>query len=736
MSRCCRCGCDKINFKVFDFADGDLIWQAFQYNPTIATDGQVYSLTFTEVTGGGAQANNSGVVPVSHGASDTFYEVRCERRDTTGAVVATSPVIDFATDKNLTLWDEMIPGRHLINDSGEYARESTQFFTKQYTVVIDSVTERYCWVPNSIATGNITLVFGSDGASDPATDAVIGMTDNAATIESKITTAFGANLVSVTVTGASFKTQLMQIEIEWASSDHYIATYQYSASRVVGTWTWLQNMRTGIYGTSGGENRVDISLGTGGLRYCWADDGNLFHVGAPGPESGGSYVSSLTQVKLWDTSTDTWTLDWHDDVFIGWNQSNQPATNWGAKNGKIYIGHHRSGTWDDQLWPPRVDGNFSVMQSWDTDGTNFSDHRFGFSSLPFFNANYGLAVTDSGAQKFGLIVGNTVSRFEWENDGGFARVEFENYGQASGGCTALIDETTSLTVDEETNLGQYEPLRRNGSLLGIDSFAGCDNTAAAYYTNITESEAETRLEVTSRDGSGNVGFDGVTVFATPLEGSGIISTITLAEINWSSITWTPFADVNSRVDSSTEWRLKIEGVTATATHTTPWFTQSSTVANVNYELDLLFGSDAAGDPVFEVEVIGTPPSSYTEPLWNQWMILKSHMARTSNSDHTEAGLPAMLGTSNSLATQIRLDVPRVSIEFQNFGLFNSDQLGAVNWLDSTTLWQRNFGRNNQRTEILQCALNDAGLHVLSVSQCSETIPESGGGGPEEEEVPP
>jgi hypothetical protein len=752
MSRCCRCGCDKINFKVFQFSDGTLLWERLTIEPTVATNGDVYEIDLTEVTCHTIEwtpASQGGTISFNDGGTETDnYLVKVRRLDgSDGSEIGLSPVLkinpkNLYPDQSLSstfLYDYLIPSHYRINGSGELVHNITPWQWTVHQRQIDSTTDVYYFEKTEFVSDDITLTMDSTGTPpDTHSAAVFDASASAATIESTIQTAFGTNVVSVTVTGDSFATSFISIEIEWATANEYLDTVTYPTRSSELQWR-LMNARTGIYSTN-----IPDDLSTSSwhrLGPIWKDDGTLFMVGCKGPETGDSYDATVHEVKSWDPSTNPWTLDWSHRPYIGYQTGingdhavGGSVLDIGSKNGRSFATYAISAVHDDNLWPPRIDGNFSTWHTY-TDAGVWSDNRYGFSSINQLNVPAGVAVEDSGT-RVAIIHTQSIARWDWEDTSTFQPVTYELYGQAIGNQCRIFQADTA-TIDNEICRGDHSAQAlSNGGAATSNQMVGCNATAVAFcdFNNIIktpgtdDSEAYCSMSSKSSVSTTDVNTDdGIATFVGPTYETNIVHSVNLYKIRYSPLRYTLYTGNNAMADSSTEWRIRFTAFSSDpdtgvrADFTTAWFNHSTTVADVNTELASLIGNDADGNQIFTLVDTGATSDS-SLPVWNTWVTLESFMARTQEDDWDEAGLPYYLSTSAGTPNARSGHSPRITIEFQTFGDAITKEFGALSWTDGTEIWARNFGKGDRAKGILRAQLHDGRLHVLSNKQCNEIQP--------------
>jgi len=712
--------CDKINFKVFDFSNGTLLWEKMTHNPQVATDGTVYHEHLTAMDQcvilnhfPYSSGDTLELDPIDNYGLLTRYEMRMERLDSTGATLSLSPVMGFrlsVTTAGIVDSLSLRASYYRINDDGDAVASLTMHGWQFAMAKLSDTVVRYYFLKTYHTTGDVTLTMDSEGTAAAHSDAVFDVTDSAATIESTISSAFGANVVSVSATGASMDTQTVVVDIEWASSDEYLASVEWPA-KDTGTLYRLVNFRTGIYQPAG------LSAGSG-LNPIWQDNGDLLIVN-------GNSIQSL------DVSAEPWVEQWSDVPRLGWrgkdgNFESLSNVSWGSKNGTCFITFERGAgdTSPAAGWPPGLSDNVATWAMYDDDGNepyvhtvdhdkyNISYNTWGGLANRYF-PDYA-AVRDDGTEIM-ISHSNAVERFwYYNNSGGFQLVDFEVPGQTSAQqCRLYADDTDTPTY--EVCRGDYT------SDLQARAAVGCTGSHVAFCNFIAK--ANWSPEALCAYESKETPFDNNAPDTYVSEGflTGVLHSVHVYEIRWFDTVWQINTTNHARASSGTKWRLRVQGANTVAgfDEHTKWFTESATIAELNTELDTVYGRDGSGDPLFEATAADPGDYVQTLPLWLMNLRLTTHMAKTHQDEYDELGLPEYLSSDASTPIFIRQDTPRVSLEFQDFAPIRETQFGSMAWSDGSDAWSRNFAPGSRWTSILGAQLHDGNLYVLSTKQCAE-----------------
>lgn len=690
--------CEKVNFKAFDFTDGTLLWEALLYDPTIATNGNVYSVlhdakfTGYEQTLAAFSSTNTVNLPsrtFSPGALHDLYPYSIDRRDgSSGEVLGNSgwygcTRVAPGDTGHTVLHDSMAPSRYLVNDSGDKI------------VVSNSIPILYIWVtdptpPNltityrlgmfEVSSADITLAMDSLATPASHSDATFTVTDNAAAVQSAISTAFGSNVTSVAVSGASLATSGLEITIEWDSDRHYLDTLEvdYGGSHTLIGNLYLRNYRTGIRGTSVETNTPH----SGGVT--WDSDGDVFRQG--------HNPLNITQMRFesWDTSATPWTLNWSSldlasKTPIVPDESTMYDLQLAAAGGICAI----SFPFTSGLTDPFTN-RMSVI-TWNNDGTGQQDYSNSGNILTGYFPD-AISIQDGGDD---LCVLNKQWRdVQVQATHGDAYTDAV-YRAQEGDPVRRLYSGASPSVVYDVNLGDFSATH----------LAGFTDTAVAFCDMIaTKPQFGETLTACTDEEVGRWVVE---------ESSGLGSPSIL---DWWKLRYDVHTEVNSLMDANTEWRLRFDdnGVE----RRTGWLSFSASLANLNTELTTLFGTNGNGDQNV-LASSGTAASPVTVPLFAQGPELRVFGAQDA-ADEATLGTDPYFTIDVGTAVAARGEMPHVNVDVQNFTAERANTFGALKWSDGSVIWSRHFNQSGPATSVLQSQLESGRLYVLSTKQCKES----------------
>lgn len=721
MSRCCRCGCDKINFKQFDFSDGTLIWQRLLYSPTLDVNGNVFAVTnAAEFTGAAGSAPFSlGDITVtmptrSFAGTQLDYYVREVNKHAAadGTISSTSPPLYVTTTTLESFVHNELAGPTVLTADGSVLRGMTpsawQVNSNGDRVVWQGNRSSGAgWVENPTSTDTELTYWldfrGADSANIVLTDsdanvATVSITDNAAAIKAEIEAELSCS--SATVTGTSFQKALMKVVIDWNDNTKYLdtAVLDYTGSQVLLGNMYLQNLVTGDVGNGGTTGGNSTSYNG---SYAWQSDGNLFRRSA-NPSS-----ATTRRYESWDTSTSPWTLDWNDEplgsrtpIGDGFTMQEIELV---ADGGIVGIAiPYTAANFD-----PLIERT-SVI-SWNNDGTGEIEYDGEFTGwVPL-----GLAIEDGSdkmAANFVTWKDETVDTVHGTgaSDDDYCGLNGEDYVRWVTGSRS--------TTYTRTCRGDFEQRKA----------AGFNSTHAAICNTIASSSS-------GEDNSALAGvvFDDHVGYSVTSESSGIIHSTNLTDIPRWRLSYEMFSEGNGLLDTTSNWRIVFDD--GATTEETGWFSFSDSLATVNAELTTIWGSSTNGD----VNVVATAEADVTPscPLYKRTLHIECLGARNADEEG-EMGTPDIFTLGTGTANFVRGQMPEIRVEIQDFERDVPGTIGARNWSTGVVTWDRNFNTSSNPKQIQAGVLKGGKLYVLArAAQCSETIP---GGGVEdpEEETPP
>ena len=712
MTHCCHCGCEKINFKVFDFDDGTLLWELLLRDPVMATDGDIYSTVLGTPFSGYevSQFLTVSSTTLSLPARDASIvlvdavETSIDRRNgTTGSLTGNSGWYETLEDNFAALSSavanvnaSLVASRYHIDDGGE--KVLGQGFNPKIVIwITDPTTSEteitYYINAMPVNAGSVSLRMDSLGTMSPTpTDADFEYDDDAATVETAINTAFGANVTDVTVSGDTIATSGFKIVIDWADADHYLDELDVDfpsapTNARIGT-RYLRNQRTGLIST--GRN-VGLNAGD----HAWQDNGDLFMCYESGsPQGFASY----------DVSTTTWTEQWTKNPLSGKSPIVPDRSN--LNNIKVMAAGGLCGIafpFTASFVLP-LNQRMSVI-TWDNNGNNREHYDGGGNNFTGYQP-LGLCVEDGGTDL-------ACQQVQWRDQNvqpihGDSNTE-EIYGSGNGECVVRFTSGSGYSLQEEFCLGDFAGATGPSTL---DVLPGFDDTHVAFNNGgLTDASLEARMQTDSDQ----AGSDSLIARYVAEELSGIgIPEVTRWRLHYDLFTWP-----NSLGDSGTEWRLRwtrggLEEYTA-------WLSDSTTLAQLQTELDSVFGTDVNGDSNVEADDSGKTPSPVSVPLYRQGLNLECLGAKSS-ADETTMGTHEMFTIGTGTVDNARNNMPKLWFEVNDFDPAVTKTFGKRKWSDGVVTWQRNFNATGSIRKVVSgCQLHDGRLYVLSIKQCGEGV---------------
>ena len=692
--------CEKINFKVFDFANGSLVWQKRADNPLLATDGTVYARTYTEVLG--FRTNNALTTDTTVSLPDRStsyttlgYEVGVIQweleTDTALSTLAHFENVSAIPD---ALNVDMSVSEYRVNDAGDMAfnQVGVPFLNMLITdpgTTDTSITYRINMIPAK-STTNFILRMNSTGTTATYTDATFAADDDAATIQSTIETAFSTNVTTVTVTGDTLSTSAIKIVIDWASNLHYLD--EFSIDYPSGTYTtnlvgnaWLRNLQSGIRGTYGSTGGFSSSFNG---PSCWKADGSLLRQqGATG-----------TTLRSYDTSTSPWVQDWEKTPLSGKtpivpDESALVNIDMVSANGVCGFSFQFTSGLTDVLV-----NRMSVI-TYNDDGSGETDYSNSGANFTGYYP-YSLAIEDGGTDA-------ACDNLDWPD----AEVQVAHGDSFTNDNYAKVDGDSIVRFSTGAGYAKSHGLNVGGGSVTLTNYPGFNDTHSGYARHQRIVELS-EFELANNQASGTVGYWVTT------EASGIDDPDTLIEINRNRIHYTIGTQFDLRVNSDTEWRIRFRAA-GFDDEVTSWLTHSTTLATLNSELLTLFDSDANSEQVV-IATVNSDSSPISVPIYQRGIYLEALSAR-SNDNADDMEIPRFWNTTSSVATIARGLAPDVYLDVRTYSRFQQKTLGAVKFSDGTFTWARNFNPAGSAKQIYAAVLHDSKFYVYSQLQCAEVF---------------
>jgi hypothetical protein len=721
-NRCCHCGCEPVNFKQFDFSDGTLNWEKLLWSPMVATNGDVYAITYdaeklaTEGTDTVTGATGSITLPTPSGNNDDVYFRIFSVDQFNSAGTSQGNSGDFgwvettfagvAIDHNTLL----LPGEafsrsnsnrgmqaagRCVNSSGWLDFSLGQPVLKILTDGSHDgglvVTYHLDFFPVSI--GTLQLDMDSEGTPDAHSPANFDIYDSAATVSGLIGTAFGTNVTDVTVTGTSIGESGLKIVITWDDAQHYLKTYSVASVTKLGALYTrsLQDTNLKSYYDNAKYSSSYLNVG------FWQDNGELFRVSGDTADATKNVVESLGLIA--GSAPQVMSLTWTDSPLASSTPINADEASpleeveWGSGGGLVGITFPLTATIDGP-----ANERMSVI-TWNDDGTgeevydNAGNHFTG-------DHPYGLCFEEGGTSI-------SVQSLDWRDHDIVAdfgdSYATSNYRSENGDATINFTSGSGYSLTHSINRGDYS----------FQKVAGFNSTSCAFSV-LGEARTAGALEVDST-ATGLIGTQ------CAIEGSNIFHTVTALEINWFAMVYHAGSLQNSLSDENTQWRLRwVEGANVVQ-HI--WMQETASLADLNAELLTVFGTDFNGGQNVLASV-SADASPISVPIYKRGLSIEAHGATNdSTDDEGEMSTPSFFTNPGSTAVLGYDNMPTLYIDIEDytFAPAISSTFGAINWSTGAETWGRHFNASGAPTDVRECVLHGSNLHVLSEdSHCGET----------------
>lgn len=615
----CCCQGD-INFRVFDFDDGTLLWERLLSTPSVGMDGRVWEFAYTQfanvVTYSNANTTRTMAARTATpqgSASRSYYAKSYD--GATGSLLTTSPEYTFApqTESAGPFGSVFIESRYRINSSGDAmfgtpAGAGTAPVSLSVISNLNNAPVEYRLTCTLADSATITL------RSSPATsDAVFQITDSPATIQAAIQSAFSAVINSVTVTGTTIATGMISITIDWVNSTTYLGSYVVS-STVFTKSSYIRNLETGQITTRGGY-ATSSSYSAHGV---FVTEGKIVRASATDADS------TAKTVECWDVTASPWVRMWTDPI-------TGAAIISGAGNG-VYNVAARNGTTAAGT-PLRGASQYSVV-TWNEGGTRLGtiDYAYAPRHLAISNNTDEIVADymnyDTYNEQYVTHTGAALAVAPLDG----SSFDYHNLGTANDTNNSHIAGFTGTALAAVTY--RASPTRT----------FGCDHAQASEASGLSDPFAPANC------------YRAFYYIGTPTE----------------------------FLVSACEWRLQFLTIGGADLAATSWFDETATMSDLNAELLAIFGSDIDARQNVIADVWNTVPTYKTQPLfWQSALRVSARCARNA-SEATASGMDLILsaniyGQVKPLTVEVR---DAVSIRTKNIAAvsrFDESEIWARNY---------------------------------------------------------
>lgn len=759
MTRCCRCGCNKINFKAFRWTDGVLLWEKLLDRPVVGLSGDIYSLVTNKLSGPAyeSQTNPAGAGTAATlksyaeviAAGSTIYEYRVLRTDElTGADTTTGAPFAYGSSFELQ-WPgpfgaaetegfhssfRPVDGNHDFVGVSRIHTVSPGVLFKQLadTATTGKITY-YISAHTQSETIRLTTASGSFGS---AVTVDFDTTDTPAAVETAVDTVLGAR-ATVTASGAKAQLGTLILDIVWDDEDDHFDSGEVVAhadvwsqlalvSSVTGEITTMAPaVDTGFFPTA---NKIRFEIAD---QYTFSDNGELLCFGqhdTPAP-----FSSTVRRLYSMDV-TSAWAKSWE-------TERDQTGVT-GERMYKIYARNGMVAATRGQPVPDVnvVSGRFTVSFL-EEDGTNLEEigvYTQGFPNLCILDDSTDAAV-------------RTLYDFSETEEATFDVGDIY-FGSGTPSSMKVID-TTSGDVDGHYELGElgggYVAGQFTGSygfqygeILGKTLQACVDSTGAAFLQH----RAFGAIENTYGAHSGDVVIlssrsDDVEGLQEEPTNRGWIyqirttfdqgGTLTRADLPNKSYRheFTMVAPVGFNMGATQpRWRLRWVNNSGGATvDETDWLDFDADETDVNTELLSVWGSNSSGGPNCELSGASNYNDSGTGhdlvvpqlPFWCQYFIVYNY------GPHADEGYTGRGGTNPTSQPEVfdNISTVRMQLILENPATFGAGNISVMDLDDGMARWSRHYSTPGKTPiDAYQIALNDGTLFARGPRMCAEPMP--------------
>lgn len=643
----CNCRCKPpVNFRVFDFSDGTLLWERLltrQYH-TVGMDGRVWEMEAVVMRGTGVYSvgvTSSRSLPARYASDVSQSDISVYRAVSydggTGAVVTTSPEFTF---RNFTVngfggFFQPSATRYTVNSSGHYiATTNGNAATVDLYIIsnLQSTPVEYWFSNFGTSSGTINLT-----TSPASGTASFSITASAATIKSAIETAFSGLYNSVTVTavaGTTILDGMIKVTIDWISSSSYINNMSIS-SRTQTVSSGIYDLEDGKLISRGGTSAISASYSQHGI---WLNETKMIR------RSSSAGDSTVPIVEVWDTSTNPWTSAWSNSYAAGHStyvggESKFPI-GITARNGNAAVAMARMGSTP-----------FSI-KTYNVSGTVLTSKDFAYHPER-------ITMSDDTDELSAMFLEHSWSQLCGAHG---IKCGIAEYSTHDGAAYGIMDITGGSI--EKYNSGQLA-IKSGGSGFNSEMIAVVSDSALT---------AASASPFSIADSSGST-IDYNNLIDGP---SGLSSPLAPANAHYQ---YWYIGTAPELLYYSLSWRLNFDSGIVTG-----WMDQDATLADINAELLTLFGQDIDSRQNVVASVWNTLPSYKTAMVpseWQQYLKITARCARNS----TEA---TASGMNLSLSSGTAGSVKRLQIESLGYTYRRTASIAALDRTDGTEVWSRGF----------------------------------------------
>ena len=706
---CCKCGCEKINFKVYDFATGDLLWQKLLNYPKLATDGDIYADKHSDVFAGylaeastAATTTITGLPSLSYDWSSAAdcVEISIDQFDAeTGDLVGNSGWFRTGlSSSNVGYGTLLTPSHRQVNASGDMIhRQNTlspvlQIVVRGDDAASDMLTYYLDVFPVTSATMTLTLTgIGGDINGTFAVDA------SAATVQSTLASAWSSHVSSVTVTGTSLDVSGLKIVVEYSNTDAYVGTYNLAWPGPGFTPTaigqlYFRNLETGLVGTPCGFSSIDLA--------CFSSETDIVVTNA-------SPVFPFTawQVSYVDTTADPWTKTWYDEPFVGGSVPYDPKiSSSNLKPQELAANDETIAIVFPATAGKGVANSLMATNAWDNTGTILGRDIVAVvppgASPPLSGSlPEGLCLQDDGSD---VAVNFRTWYYNWH---------YVNYAKAAPTSSRYVTHKMAVTR-MPSSLDSYTGRVNLGSGFNLAT-PGFNSLSIAFITDPLVSNPADESTISVGDPA---------VLGTFL--SGILND-DLVEVRYWQIWWEIFQDNDLIPTGDAEWRFKWSKYASSTTLYSPWFALDITLTELNAELLTLFGTDADGNLNCEAEtgiysngVTADNTTAGTFPLYLQGLKINARGAKTVPDQEAMETPPIFVFGNGLNAENAYAQINPLVVQVRSFENARPKQFGSLAWSDGDIDWNRNWSTSPSKLASTAVVHADQ-MYVLGVPVCAE-----------------
>lgn len=676
----CCCGCEEyVNFKAFNFADGELLWQKLLGSiPMLGIDGKVWCIESTVLESTQAFEITSGTQSLPARTADGL---------SASNTITVKSARGYATDGTLS-----VTGADMISASVSthltYSGTGPAFRPGQFQVDANGVASESL-LGSSI--GGVGVAISENKTGQPVTyffygygmhdadvtftcasgSAVVSIQDSAASVQTALA-GMGASVSSVTCSGDSARDRFMTIEITWASDSDYLQSFAVNiATRVDLGGCWTRNLSTGK--VLNGATGVMANTSTYAKTGIWITTNKLLTVGQYNTGAG-----PAPSVEIWDTSSHPFSLDYRDAYSSGHSTTISSE----SKIRKYFIAHHSK----IAVGVARMGATPFSLLVYNDDGTGKATYDRDYAPLS-------ICFSDAGATETMILAS------DWSHA--------QQCSSTSTGCTTIdyrsYDGAPQQILDSGFNTSEY---LNAGVGLTARSLFGFDSTGVAAIMNQSKFHSGTENEsvtYTTQDfthvPNALTNFVDITLPTRCNE----VGYLLMTEFGYLPETY--------------EWRLNW----SVLGDATDWLDETAVLSDLNTALFNLWGNDVEGNQNAVASSWNTPPTylpGMEPPIFAQYIAVDVRFARNS-AEAASSGMP-MGASSTTLGV-----VSPCTLEVRSETLRRTADITVLKRSDGGVLWKRGWREtrdyNYPTASPFTGCLHDGILYVYGTEVCAEEI---------------